>query len=296
MKKLRNLLVLAGLGVIATLGGCESDSTKESTTKETKIKLTATGPGGTYCVTGSFTIAGGSLTTPVTTSTTCSNATHTFALQPGVYTATMNMGYVCSKIPTDPTLTGCVFNDLSPNDDVTDGPVTFTVVQNQAATVNLPFKFQSETDDDETVVFGAGAAVVSVTPSDQLYPICGGTIGVAGADGEQCAANQSCLDLQDTGTSRCYTDCTVAGSSGPPCSVGETCTMVIREQGAGGEGGGFSVNDGDEINSPSDIPTVCVPNAGAGGAGGSGGAPAAGAGGTAGAPAAGSGGVAGMGT
>jgi len=273
MKKALSILTTLAVAT-AIIGGCGNQADEENTRTGANIAaLTATdSDSNTYCISGNIEIyydnngngaldGGESLVGPVIP-TGCSNTSHPVPLLPGNYIV---------RIP-NPVCTSSLDNV----DDCFLVPefTAFTVTENVVVLVPLQAVFQFENDQDHNILFNIGGASISTLPPENQER-CG-----TGPSAPICEPDQACANVDGTGYV-CYDNCSPslgaggAGGAGPGsavCAGDETCSAV-----------GYQTIDQLATN-PALIPVpvqigvegdiadgawLCLPNAAAGGAGGS---------------------------
>jgi len=265
MKKF-GLSILSLLSVAAIAGGCNNQADEPTRTGASMSALTATVDGETYCVQGTIRIysddnnngvidSGDNLVSTVDTD--CGDPSHEVILLPD--------DYLLEILPTGgnplctSTLVGYVSCELNPD------PTAFSVNVNLVTPVPVGMIFHYENDFDQNILFSVGGANVTLDPPENQER-CG-----EGVDAPVCTVDQVCA---------CYDNCSTnlgsGGAGGAPaaltCGADETCTatgvtnvdqratnpaalpppLVIGEEGA-----------------LADTLWLCVPDAAAGGAGGS---------------------------
>jgi len=272
MKKALSILTTLAVAT-AIIGGCGNQADEENTRTGANIAaLTATdGDGNDYCVEGTIEVfadnndngvidLGDNLSSTILTD--CGDPSHQVPLLPDGYLARIPDAVCTSDLP------GLASCELVPN------PTPFVVVVNEVANIGLQYVFHYENGFDQNILFNIGGAEFTLLPPENQER-CG-----TGVNAPVCGPDQACADVDGTGLA-CYDNCSPnlgaggAGGAGPGpavCAGDETCSAV-----------GYQTIDQLATN-PALIPVpvqigvegyiadgawLCLPNAAAGGAGGS---------------------------
>jgi len=275
MKKALSILTTLAVAT-AIIGGCGNQADEENTrTGANMSALTATVDGQTYCVQGQMRIYSDDNGNGVidsgddwvsTVDTDCGDPSHQVPLLPD--------DYLLEIVPTGglplctSTLDGYVSCELNPD------PTAFSVNVNVVTPVSVGMIFHYENGFDQNILFNIGGAEFTLLPPENQER-CG-----TGPSAPICEPDQACANVDGTGYV-CYDNCSLslgaggAGGAGPGsavCAGDETCSAV-----------GYQTIDQLATN-PALIPVpvqigvegdiadgtwLCLPNAAAGGAGGS---------------------------